>query len=491
LLLLASESLLAQTATGANSTTLVTHATCVDSTRQRLGMFVGDYRVQVAYRAGANGWDSSAALGHFAWDLGGCLMIERLESQRSGERYDYLALWGTSGPPNHRIQRVFAHSQHGLLGLSEGRWNDTNDTLVLADSAFVRDRWIQERLVVSRPRHGSFIMEGRRSEDGGRSWMVTHHAVYTATSPAPRVQEGFVTADDGIRLYYRVVGDGPGTVVIPGRLFLFHALQRLAPGRRLIFYDTRGRGKSDPVNDPRRETILDDVRDLEAVRRHFGAPRISLIGYSYMGLLVALYAKDYSQHVERVVQMGPVPFRFDATYPADLSQDYTSALDALAARRLDSLRQQGLDRGKPEEYCIQDWRVNRFALVGDPRHVGRIGVGERELCANPNEWPVNLDRHIDATVASIKVLTVTVSDLARISMPVLTIHGTLDRNAPYGGGREWAMRLPNARLLTIVAGAHQSFDEYPERVLPAISTFLEGNWPASAEKVTSLEPPAH
>jgi hypothetical protein len=177
------EALIAQTTSAPDSTRLITHASCVDSTRQWLGMFVGDYRVQVAYRAGADRWDSTVARGQFSWDLGGCLMLERQEGRRSGEAYDYVALWGTSGPPGRRIQRVFAHSQHGLLGLSEGRWNDSNDTLVLADSAFVRDQWIQERLVVSRPRHGSFIMEGRRSEDGGRSWIVTHHAKYTATGP--------------------------------------------------------------------------------------------------------------------------------------------------------------------------------------------------------------------------------------------------------------------------------------------------------------------
>jgi len=50
------------------------------------------------------------------------------------------------------------------------------------------------------------------------------------------------------------------------------------------------------------------------------------------------------------------------------------------------------------------------------------------------------------------------------------------------------MRLPNARLLTVPNGAHQSFDEYPEIVIPAIDQFLKGSWPAAAEKVTALVP---
>ena len=32
----------------------------------------------------------------------------------------------------------------------------------------------------------------------------------------------------------------------------------------------------------------------------------------------------------------------------------------------------------------------------------------------------------------------------------------------------------------------QSFDEFPEIVIPAMDQFLKGNWPANAEKVTSL-----
>jgi pimeloyl-ACP methyl ester carboxylesterase len=34
---------------------------------------------------------------------------------------------------------------------------------------------------------------------------------------------------------------------------------------------------------------------------------------------------------------------------------------------------------------------------------------------------------------------------AALRIPVLTIHGTQDRNAPFGGGREWVAHLPEAR----------------------------------------------
>ena len=72
-------------------------------------------------------------------------------------------------------------------------------------------------------------------------------------------------------------------------------------------------------------------------------------------------------------------------------------------------------------------------------------------------------------------------------MPVLTIHGTWDRNAPYAGGREWAMTLPDARLITVEGAAHQVTADATEVVLSAIDRFVGGAWPEKAEKVTALE----
>jgi len=173
----------AQVASGGTAATMITHTSCVDSTRRWLGPLAGAYRVQTAAGPGASGWDSTTARARFGWQLGGCLMVEHFAGRRGGEAFETVALWGTSGGLDHPIQRVFAHSQHGLLGLSEGRWNAAGDTLTLADSALVRGTWIQERHVVSRPRGGVFSAEGRRSEDGGRTWTITLRARYTRTDP--------------------------------------------------------------------------------------------------------------------------------------------------------------------------------------------------------------------------------------------------------------------------------------------------------------------
>jgi pimeloyl-[acyl-carrier protein] methyl ester esterase len=64
------------------------------------------------------------------------------------------------------------------------------------------------------------------------------------------------------------------------------------------------------------------------------------------------------------------------------------------------------------------------------------------------------------------------TDVAMVTMPVLTIHGRKDRSAPYGGGQDWANLLPNGRLLTIEDGGHVPWIEAPTQVLSAIERFL-------------------
>jgi hypothetical protein len=150
---------------------------CADTTRRYLGSFVGDYDVSAVFRRGQEGWDSTGARASFSYELGGCAVREHFEGTRYGQPYAYVAIWGANGDSAQKIQRTFLHSQHGILSLSDGGWAST-DTLVLLDSAFVRGRWIQQRVVISRPAADGFVLEGRRSEDGGRTWFVTQRSRY-------------------------------------------------------------------------------------------------------------------------------------------------------------------------------------------------------------------------------------------------------------------------------------------------------------------------
>jgi proline iminopeptidase len=308
------------------------------------------------------------------------------------------------------------------------------------------------------------------------------HAQNSA-SAAPKLETGYVRSDDGVRLFYRKVGTGKPIVIVPYGFTLSRDFQVLAKGRTMIFYDMRDRGKSDEVTDPAKITIQKDVDDLEAVRKHFGAENVSLIGESYLGMMVVLYATQHPEHVERVVQVGPVSRRFGAKYPREFTAtDSDRVPDPAEGKKLEELEKNGFAAAHPREFCEHAWKVERAGLVGNPANAAKAGDG---YCEFPNEWPAHLDKHFDASISSIRKLDIRDADLARVTMPVLTIHGTRDRNAPYGGGREWAATLADARLLTVVGAAHFPWLDNPELVFSSIDSFLRGEWPAKAEKISS------
>lgn len=121
-----------------------------------------------------------------------------------------------------------------------------------------------------------------------------------------RFEESYVTTPDGVRLYVRVAGIGPDTVIVPAAAWLARDLGPLVPGRTLIFFDPRGRGASDAVLDTARLGLELEIGDIDFVREQFGIERMSLIGWSYLGAVVALYATEHPEHVKRVVQVGPM-----------------------------------------------------------------------------------------------------------------------------------------------------------------------------------------
>ena len=305
---------------------------------------------------------------------------------------------------------------------------------------------------------------------------------------APPVSEGFARCADGTRLFYRKVGNGPQPVILPADLFLHPAFDRLAPGRTLFYYDMRNRGQSDSVSADRALTIQQDVLDLEAVRSHFKLDSVDLVGFSYLGLMVAMYARDYPQHVRRIVQLGPIPLDLDKEYPEGLrAGDFYAAIDSVSLADLRRLQAENYPATHPREYCLKESAVQRLALVGDPLHVSRLN---QDLCDKPNEWPSHLAGHWPRHFKSVQELVLDPAEFARLEQPVLTVHGALDRNAAYGGGREWAMTFRNARLVTVEKGAHCAWADDPDLVFGAIDVFLRGNWPDVAEHVTQLERPA-
>jgi pimeloyl-ACP methyl ester carboxylesterase len=119
----------------------------------------------------------------------------------------------------------------------------------------------------------------------------------------------------------------------------------------------------------------------------------------------------------------------------------------------------------------------RHQLVGNPANVDKLGPSK---CEMPNEWLEHRNAHFGTLIGTLGQVGFSRADATEITASVLTIHGTKDRNAPYGCGREWSLILPNARLITIPGAAHHSWVEAPDIVFSAIDTFLNGKWPDRA-----------
>ena len=112
---------------------------------------------------------------------------------------------------------------------------------------------------------------------------------------------------------YQVVGDGPmDLVVVPGwfshidmqwddplwRTFI----GELASFARVILYDKRGTGLSDPVDGV--PTVESRVDDLRAVMDAAGSERAALFGFSEGGPISLMFAATYPERVRALILYG-------------------------------------------------------------------------------------------------------------------------------------------------------------------------------------------
>jgi len=301
-----------------------------------------------------------------------------------------------------------------------------------------------------------------------------------------QTSEGYVTTGGGPRLFFRTLssreaGGDQRTLVVPNGWYLLDALAPLAAsGRRIVVYDPRHRGESDAVTDAAElaRGIHADVDDVERVRQHFGLERFDLLGHSYAGMMVALYATRHGERAARMVQVGPMEPFPGKEYPPHLTGAAMDDVLREVCAKIAEL-QAASEPADPVERCRGCWRELRRIYVTDPADAHRADWGRCEL---PNERRM-MPYWMGQMMPSLRALALTAEQLAAVRTPTLVIHGTRDRSAPYGGAREWAMLLGDARLATVEGGGHAPWIEAPELVLGSIATFLAGEWPPAAELV--------
>ena len=296
--------------------------------------------------------------------------------------------------------------------------------------------------------------------------------------PGTEAIEGFIPVAEGVELRYKILGNGPQTVIIPAAIYMEYVFEQLAePGFTLIFYDPRSRGKSTTVTDRLQIGMEFEVADLEALRRHLGKETISLIGWSYLGGAVALYALRYPEHVDSVIQIGPIPptqeFFLQAT---------ASPIDEESLSQIRKMQEEGLEKSDPEAYCRQYWDIYMRRIFFDP---SKIAGYRSDKCLCPNEMPDHVNFQLGTILGKLGQWN-WLEEMRGLPCPVLTIHGNAD-TLPLEGSRTWAAVVPDARLLVIHEAGHLPFVERPDIFFPAVDTFLKGNWPGASEVIEKAE----
>lgn len=388
---------------------------------------------------------------------------------------------------------VFINALGTLRGKEQivSRWSRFFDNVPPRTSAEAPFSWGPERVEVTGGGKIGFSMgpvfdtEGKLSsyyssiwnKQADGTWKIVFDGPGNPPASLPEnaapFTEGQVTTPDGMKLYYRKVGRGPVTLIVPLDYALHDAFRPFADIATVITYDLRNRGKSSRMADVTKATIDDDVRDLEAVRAQLNVDKFVPVGFSYLGKVVAMYAAAHPEHVTRVVQLGPAAN--DLTHELPLPQDDWGTPKA-DVEALEKLRAETKD---PHKLCAAFWKVFAYRMVGDPKHASRFDlVGP---CATENE--ILFAELFQTMWPTIQKSSLSDEELKKITMPVLVIHGTKDRNAAYEGGRRWAAALPNARLVTVPGAAHASWLDDPVTVFGSIRHFLRGEWPLMSETV--------
>jgi proline iminopeptidase len=287
------------------------------------------------------------------------------------------------------------------------------------------------------------------------------------------VREGYVTTDDGIRLFFRVVGSGRDTMVAVhggpglhmGSLVDFEAL---AAGGTVILYDQRGGGLSSLPRDSSQLTGDRHVADLGAIWRHFRLGRVNLLGHSWGGYLAARYAIEHSDRIRRLVLVAPL---FPRAIP--YATQYFGRLPALLgadAARFRALNAAWDTTSSPHGVCRELVRIIARVSGDDPTTTERIVSG---ICSE--RVSAEALRRGWTTTPRWTMSSLGMWDLragARgMRAPVLVIVGSRDPS-PSAAHREWVESFPSAQLQIVEGAGHYPFASDPERFASLVRVFL-------------------
>lgn len=274
--------------------------------------------------------------------------------------------------------------------------------------------------------------------------------------------KGLVHTPD-VDLAYDVLGTGTEhlpIIVVNGGPGLTHAYMvqndiwtRLAQGRRVVFYDQRGVGRSTRLAPDASQTIDAQISDLEAVRLAVHADRFDLVGDSFGGLIALAYTLAHPDRVAHLIVSDGVPGFKARVHPMpdffpDRDAETETQLKAMPeGKAADDLGMRAALRNcfySPER--AQQFLGHIHDLGFDAAVGYQLGAATQDVDLTPR--------------------------LGNISVPTLILSGRFDVNvAPIVAWR-MAKAIPRSKIHFFEHSGHLPFYEEPDAYVQQVAPFL-------------------
>jgi pimeloyl-ACP methyl ester carboxylesterase len=264
-----------------------------------------------------------------------------------------------------------------------------------------------------------------------------------------------------LSIAYQVVGDGPFDLVyVPGWVSnielmweepgLARFLERLASFSRLILFDKRGTGLSDPVPTDGLPTLEERMDDVRAVMDAVGSERAALLGHSEGGNMCVLFTATYPERTTALLLVGSYAKRLR-------SQDYPWA--PTVEQRTREIEETEATWGSPEAF-----RALAPSKAGDQAFQRWIGRYLRQS-ASPKAAAALMRMNTQIDVRDV---------LPTIGVPTLLIYRTDDADVQVDEGRYIAERIPGSRFVELPGTDHLMWTGDTDALLDEIEGFLTG-----------------
>jgi proline iminopeptidase len=264
------------------------------------------------------------------------------------------------------------------------------------------------------------------------------------------------------------VGTGPDVVALHGGpsagfRSLLPAIDRLADGRKLHYYDQRGCGRSLVASNVPLD-YQSHLDDLEALFDIWQIERAAIIGHSWGALLGLLFGTQHPGRVDRLVLVTPAPITAEGRkqYLERLAQR-SAELGILQRQR--ELLGSNLRRKSPGEFRRRAFDLMLAPYLRDPQR--SVGIEPFRIRHRVREAVWRSLGNYDLTAA-----------ISELSIPALVVHGRSDV-IPMTSSEQIASLL-GGRLEIFEDSGHIPFWEEEDRFLAVVSAFLpnsEGNTP--------------